>query len=636
MARAVQAAKEAGEAASEEDRPFTREEFDRLLAENKTLKAEKAELLAQPSLSKVVSGGKGVPAVGLGDELQALPTEKYEGFFEPNDKGRVSSEPYIGDDGKQRFKVTWYRTGKTSVRVADTWPKGFKIVGKAGQPTFGDELQTLPLEKFEGYFEPGDKGRVSSEPFVDEKDDKIKFKVTWYRTGKTSQRVADGWMSGFRIVAPARRPEKGDVLQALPLENFDGYFAPGDQGKVSSDHFIDSSDGKLKFKVTWLKSGKTSTRVAEGWMRGFRFVEDDDHEHVNDELKKEMETAVADTDRQPAGKPIELISGQPKSAAMGLFHFMRVNDPFAEDSAHKIEKEITQFVQKLKEYAMILGYYNDVPQQREHIERIYGKDSVAEAKDEIEYFKKVARMPDDTTALGVAEKVEEESLGYLKYILYEKASEVFVPGPDGIRDKGRGPVAIQDFMKNKTVNEAELTLAHVVALRFYTTPGYKYLNSPFRNQDRYYHKNKPHPMPITMAYISEGIKKLRSAYAIKVEEGKASTHMTLWRGLRNMYMPDDFLKNRKGGTELAPMSTTTDIQVAARYACSDESVLLKISLDNFMQYGAELGWLSAFPGEVEVLYPPLTYLQPTGKEPQVVQLSTGHKFTVHEVSPTIP
>jgi len=76
--------------------------------------------------------------------------------------------------------------------------------------------------------------------------------------------------------------------------------------------------------------------------------------------------------------------------------------------------------------------------------------------------------------------------------------------------------------------------------------------------------------------------------------------------------------------------------VATKYACSGESVLLKISLDNFMQYGADLQWLSAFPGEEEVLYPPLTYLQPTTREPQVIQLSTGHKFTVYEVKPTIP
>ena len=34
----------------------------------------------------------------------------------------------------------------------------------------------------------------------------------------------------------------------------------------------------------------------------------------------------------------------------------------------------------------------------------------------------------------------------------------------------------------------------------------------------------------------------------------------LWRGMRNAEMPEEFLN--LGGTELAPMSTTTDLAVA--------------------------------------------------------------------------
>ena len=33
-----------------------------------------------------------------------------------------------------------------------------------------------------------------------------------------------------------------------------------------------------------------------------------------------------------------------------------------------------------------------------------------------------------------------------------------------------------------------------------------------------------------------------------------------------------------------------------------------------MEQGAPIRWLSAFPGESEYLYPPLTYLKPTGVE----------------------
>jgi hypothetical protein len=83
--------------------------------------------------------------------------------------------------------------------------------------------------------------------------------------------------------------------------------------------------------------------------------------------------------------------------------------------------------------------------------------------------------------------------------------------------------------------------------------------------------------------------------------------------------------------ELAPMSTTTDIRVAAHYGMSGGSLLFKLKVNNFMQYGADLQWLSAFPTEAEVLYPPLCYLQPTGHT-QGVQVG-NNKFTIVEVQP---
>ena len=43
----------------------------------------------------------------------------------------------------------------------------------------------------------------------------------------------------------------------------------------------------------------------------------------------------------------------------------------------------------------------------------------------------------------------------------------------------------------------------------------------------------------------------------------------------------------------------------------------------------EISWLSAFPGEKEVLFPPLTFLKPTGRA-EVVE---GYTFV--EVAPTV-
>lgn len=108
----------------------------------------------------------------------------------------------------------------------------------------------------------------------------------------------------------------------------------------------------------------------------------------------------------------------------------------------------------------------------------------------------------------------------------------------------------------------------------------------------------------------------------------------MWRGMKNVKVADEFMAELRGGTEISPMSTTSDFRVAAKYGVSPDSLLLKIKVGNFLQYGAELQWLSAFPGEAEVCYPPLTYLQPTGRT-QVVSLGRS-RFTVCEVVPHIP
>jgi hypothetical protein len=85
--------------------------------------------------------------------------------------------------------------------------------------------------------------------------------------------------------------------------------------------------------------------------------------------------------------------------------------------------------------------------------------------------------------------------------------------------------------------------------------------------------------------------------------------------------------------QLAPMSTTTDIQTAVSYSISNESLIFRIVTKNKLQRGADLQWLSAFPAEEEILYPPLTYLQPTGRT-QIIQLEK-YRFTILEVSPTL-
>ena len=55
-------------------------------------------------------------------------------------------------------------------------------------------------------------------------------------------------------------------------------------------------------------------------------------------------------------------------------------------------------------------------------------------------------------------------------------------------------------------------------------------------------------------------------------------------------------------------------------------------LPNTHDLGAGVEWLSAFPTEEEIVFSPLTFLQPTGRR-QVVELN-GMRFAVVEVTPS--
>ena len=80
--------------------------------------------------------------------------------------------------------------------------------------------------------------------------------------------------------------------------------------------------------------------------------------------------------------------------------------------------------------------------------------------------------------------------------------------------------------------------------------------------------------------------------------------------------------------------------MAVGYALSPHSLLFKIRTPSFMQRGADISFLSAFPAEREFLYPPLTFLKPTGRK-ETVNI-TPHtwggggstvRYTVIEVEP---
>ena len=92
---------------------------------------------------------------------------------------------------------------------------------------------------------------------------------------------------------------------------------------------------------------------------------------------------------------------------------------------------------------------------------------------------------------------------------------------------------------------------------------------------------------------------------------------------------------REGGSEIAPMSTTTSLRVALNYAVdAHHALLFKLRTDSFMGRGANISFLSAFPAEEEVLFPPLSFLRPTDKKVLTHEHgATGRILDVVEVVP---
>ena len=184
---------------------------------------------------------------------------------------------------------------------------------------------------------------------------------------------------------------------------------------------------------------------------------------------------------------------------------------------------------------------------------------------------------------------------------------------------------MEELMACSAVKDAGLELHHVLALRLYTTSTYSSINNPMRQSPPVL----PHPFAATLYYISDALSKLREV------QGKDSAlrneTLVFWRGMKDLQMTDEFM--RTGGSEMACMSTTSSRQVAQDFALSQSPLLFKFVSKSFMSHGADISFLSVYPGEKEVLYPPLTYLRPIRISKEMIGTTV---YTVVEVEPVFP
>ena len=262
--------------------------------------------------------------------------------------------------------------------------------------------------------------------------------------------------------------------------------------------------------------------------------------------------------------------------------------------------------------------------------------------------------------LGEEEKIllaqAEQLLECLDYVLHQEAGSsdlVFENGGlkrdcdkdgkllpsreivDPVTGQKRG-MRFNDFVDHPSARLAALRRQQVLALRLYTTAAFNSINTPLRDLSREA-EGHAHPLPVTVTHIVKAVLQLR-----KVEGNEATAHdsVDLYRGLAGRSIPPEFLA--KGGTELAPMSTTRNLKVALQYAASEHAVILRFRTTSFMGRGADIAFLSCFPAESEVLFPPLTYLCPVRQKdengveqaqpPLVVRVGAA-TFTIVDVQP---
>jgi hypothetical protein len=223
-----------------------------------------------------------------------------------------------------------------------------------------------------------------------------------------------------------------------------------------------------------------------------------------------------------------------------------------------------------------------------------------------------------------------EDKRWLQYVLYEKARHRGpYPQEEGSEnvDVGHDGMLLAHFLAHRSASVALLTRAHVLALRLYTTACYRSINNALRE------RRKPHPLRWTVYFISQAISKLR---VVTADMNTIDRPAFLWRGMKDVQVPAEF--ERRGGTELACLSTTKSETVARKFATlkaqegegKKSAVLLKLRMTSPLSIGASIKFLSAYPGEEEYLYPPLTFLRPCQAA------STEDNVQVLTVEPTLP
>jgi hypothetical protein len=214
------------------------------------------------------------------------------------------------------------------------------------------------------------------------------------------------------------------------------------------------------------------------------------------------------------------------------------------------------------------------------------------------------------------------------------------------RDLGHDGVSLYEFWRRQPLTGSDrVTVVEVAVLRAYTGPWFVAINfylrylpvadcctsTPYHSDDalraydprrlfladpsdpsscklcgktrREHDRQSVDSWATSAALLYNGIVKLATA----------SKNAKVYRGVKEVHvrLPDSFVENDShgfaGGVELGAMSTTTNEEVATSYMGADACSLFEIEF-TMQARGADLSFLSQYPAEREMLYPPGTSL----------------------------
>lgn len=227
----------------------------------------------------------------------------------------------------------------------------------------------------------------------------------------------------------------------------------------------------------------------------------------------------------------------------------------------------------------------------ESYKSLIGSKAIRKIVDEFEVYAKTHSSDES----AYFEEVENTSIKYLDIVNGVIDGTYRNPGC-------RWPLpSLQELMRDSKVIKSGLEDHHVLAIRIYTTACYIPINRPFRTDENKPHPELPHPFAGTMFYITDALKMLRiKSGANHVDH---CTFKEYWRGIRNRFLPRDFVN----GTEMSCMSTSNKKEKALEFV-DDGGFILRIACNDYYARGQSIKYISVYPTEDEILYPPLTYL----------------------------